>query len=288
MPSNRITFIGGDLRQEYMAAELKKLEYEIRVYGMSAGQFNLDYCKAESLSKAMKAGTILICPIPFSKDQNIIFSKALVSDLTLKEFVCNLKEDHIVFGGCFSEVLKKIFKEKHIPYYDFMEMEEVAVENAIATAEGAIAEALLASPRNLHKSNCLVLGYGRCGKILADRLLGMKAYVSVAVRKEWVGSFADAYGYESIRLEKLCKSIGKFDFIFNTIPALILDKDKIEQTKPEVVVIDLASGPGGTDFEACCKLERKALLCTSLPGMYAPQTSANILNAALLRRISGI
>ncbi len=48
-----------------------------------------------------------------------------------------------------------------------MKMNDVAILNAVATAEGAIAEAIKRSIINIHQSNCLVLGYGRCAQILA-------------------------------------------------------------------------------------------------------------------------
>ena len=51
-----------------------------------------------------------------------------------------------------------------------MDMEEISLENAIATAEGAISLAVSQCPINLHRCRCLILGYGRCGQALADRL----------------------------------------------------------------------------------------------------------------------
>ena len=47
------------------------------------------------------------------------------------------------------------------------------MENTIATAEGAIAQAILRSPENLRGSICLVIGYGKCGRTLAGYLRNM-------------------------------------------------------------------------------------------------------------------
>lgn len=38
--------------------------------------------------------------------------------------------------------------------------------------------------------------------------------------------------------------------IFNTVPALVLDETVLKGLPQETLVIDLASRPGGTDFEA--------------------------------------
>ena len=45
-----------------------------------------------------------------------------------------------------------------------MEMEEIALENAIATAEGAICLAIRESPFNLHLSRCLILATGAAAR----------------------------------------------------------------------------------------------------------------------------
>lgn len=283
MPETSVSFIGGDLRQEYMAEDLKKQGYQVTVYGFQTGQFNWVGHTADNLSEAMNKSRILIGPIPFSKGQNEITSKMPVPDLNIKEFFRTIKNTHIVFGGCFSDSVKEMFEENAVRYFDFMEMEEVCIKNAIATAEGAITEAMLASPITLHKSKCLVLGYGRCGKVLADRLLGMKAMVTVSDRKVESCALAGAYGCESIGLSVLAAQIGEFDFIFNTIPALVLTQEKLLLTKNEVCIIDLASKPGGVDFIAAKELNRKAYLRLSLPGIYAPKSAAHILNDAFMK-----
>ena len=50
------------------------------------------------------------------------------------------------------------------------------------TAEGAIQLAMEELPITLHGARVLVIGYGRLGRVLADRLAGLKARVSVAAR----------------------------------------------------------------------------------------------------------
>ena len=46
--------------------------------------------------------------------------------------------------------------------------EELTILNAIPTAEGAIQIAMEKSLKTVHGSKCLVLGFGRIGKILAN------------------------------------------------------------------------------------------------------------------------
>jgi dipicolinate synthase subunit A len=45
----------------------------------------------------------------------------------------------------------------------------------------------------------------------------------------------------------------------------------------DAVIIDLASSPGGTDFEAAKELGIKASIELSLPGIVAPRTAGEII-----------
>ena len=55
-------------------------------------------------------------------------------------------------------------------YESYFENEEVKYKNAILTAEAAIAIAINDYKKSLRDSNCLIIGFGRIGKILADIL----------------------------------------------------------------------------------------------------------------------
>ncbi|MFR3070454.1 MAG: dipicolinate synthase, partial [Enterocloster sp.] len=47
-------------------------------------------------------------------------------------------------------------------------------------------------------------------------------------------------------------------------------------------VIDIASAPGGEDFEACKRAGIRAKLCPGLPGRFSPLASAQILRDAVI------
>ncbi|MDF2595677.1 MAG: dpsA [Clostridia bacterium] len=134
----------------------------------------------------------------------------------------------------------------------------------------------------LHGSRCLVLGFGRCGKILAHKLQGLGAAVSVEARSTLDLSYISTYGYTPIPLYDLSKYLGQFDFIFNTIPVVILDKSAINLFNPDVVYIELASVPGGIDTQYCHQVGIRHIPAPSLPGIVAPKSAANILYQCLL------
>ena len=90
-------------------------------------------------------------------------------------------------------------------------------------------------------------------------------------------------GFNTAALSDLSQTIGDYSFIFNTIPALVLNEELIRLMNPEVTIIDIASAPGGVDFEFCKKQRIRAKLCPGLPGIYAPETSGEILFEAIVK-----
>ena len=60
----------------------------------------------------------------------------------------------------------------------------------------------------------------------------------------------EGHGYEPLPLDNLKDHIHEFDIIFNTIPSLILDDEILAKVKKDALIIDLASKPGGIDFDA--------------------------------------
>ncbi|MGN0383222.1 MAG: hypothetical protein ACI4DS_03050 [Eubacterium sp.] len=195
-----------------------------------------------------------------------------------------LKEGQIVFGCNFPAAITKRMYDK-VFFVDYMKLEGIAFKNAVATAEGAIAEAIVSGSGNLHGSNSLLTGYGRCGEILAEKLGSMKSHVTVMERKEEKRAKAQAYGFETADFNDEKIDYIKYDFIFNTIPSLIITDKIIDKLKTDVCIIDIASKPGGVDFDYCRKKGINAKLCLGLPGKYSPKTSAKIMAEAINRTL---
>ena len=156
--------------------------------------------------------------------------------------------------------------------------------NALPTAEGAIQLALELADRTLAGSRCLVAGFGRIGKVLADRLRALGAEVSVSARKYGDLAWVRALGYAPCRTDALAGTLGDYDLIFNTVPALVLDQRLLAETREDCVILDLASAPGGVDLDAAARLGRRAQAAPGLPGKTAPRSAA----AAVLESIDHI
>lgn len=145
--------------------------------------------------------------------------------------------------------------------------------NAVPTVEGAIQIAMEELSVTLHGARALVVGYGRLGKLLAHRLAGLGARVSVAARRYADLAWIEAFGYGVEHTGQLKGWLCGYDLIINTVPARVLDEDALADLRPGCLVVDLASRPGGVDFDAAARLGIRAIWALSLPGKVAPVTA---------------
>ena len=132
-------------------------------------------------------------------------------------------------------------------------------------------------PTTLSNSKVLVMGYGRIGKILAHKLYGLHTEVYVSARKYEDFAWIEAFGYKGIGYDVIERYLDSFDVIFNTAPVLMLDHNRLEKVRSDTVIIDLASAPGGVDFNAAKNLGKNVIWALSLPGKYAPAMAGKTL-----------
>ena len=275
--------IGGDMRQVYLANYLKNQRYQVITY---ATKKEGSECKeGKSFENVIREAKCIIGPVVFSKNGEITGSSSN-KKMSVETLFQEMTKEQILFGGCINEEIRHECEQKEIKAFDFMKMDDVAIYNAIATAEGAIMEAIKMQPINLHKSRCLVLGYGRCAKVLAAKLKGMDAQVTVCARNKTARSLAKSFGLEVMDFTELKRRICQYDHIFNTVPKQILKEDILRKISKESCIIDIASYPGGTNHQMAEKLGICAKLCPSLPGIYSPKSSGIMLAKKVLE-ISG-
>ena len=153
--------------------------------------------------------------------------------------------------------------------------------NTIATAEGTIQIVMEETQRTIHNSNVLIMGFGRIGKVLAKMLDGIGTKVYCEARKNEDISWIKAYGYNPIHLNDLNDHLDKFDIIINTIPFQILVDERLDLVKKDVVIVDLASNPGGVDRKAAREKNIRVIWALSLPAKVAPVTSAEFIKETI-------
>lgn len=249
----KLFFLGRDERSKH----LKKL------YGMEDRVQIVDN---------IQAANFVIFPIPFTKDKIYITGTDYIIEDVIKE--CTNKT--IFSGGVPKEHIRQL-EVNNVVCYDLMQLDEIAYLNAIPTAEGAIAKAMELTQETIHGSNILVLGFGRVAKILADKLKGLNANVFCAARSKKDLAHIKALGYNVIDINSVEECLNSFSVIFNTVPTIILGEKKLVKLNKDVLIVDLASSPGGVDYPKAKELGINAVLELGIPSKVAPKSAAKYL-----------
>lgn len=273
-----VAIVGGDLRFVRLAQLLNSKKINVLVYGLDHPDLPLDINRCTKLEE-INSCKIVIGPIPFSRDNKFLFAPLYSEKIPINDFLTASKNSFIIAGAINSNIAKTLMGTK---WCDLTALDEFAILNAIPTAEGGIQYAMQHSEITIHNSKCLVLGFGRCGKILAEKLKALGSFVSVEARSNRDLSYISAYGYTPIALEDLASNLKEYDFIFNTVPTCLLTKSLIDNLRNNVVYIELASNPGGIDKYYAIQKSVHYISAPSLPGKVAPKTAAEIIYHCLL------
>lgn len=277
--------IGGDQRTACMAPVFAEQGYRTACFNTLrlSNEKNPKIYYASSLKDALESAPVIVAGIPFADGENL-FCEEDAPKISIAELQRRLRKRQKVFGGVIPESFRRTCEEREIECYDFMKDEPLTLLNAISTAEGAILEALVHKPSNLHQSATLVLGYGRCGKALADKLKGLSACVTVCSNDEQELALATALGFHTMHASCLAQQINRYEYIFNTIPACVLKKACLKNVRKNAIIIDIASNQSGADYEAARQMNVNILFCPGLPGKYAGQSCAEQLVRYVLKK----
>ena len=90
---------------------------------------------------------------------------------------------------------------------------------------------------------------------------------------------------EAVPLAGLAGAASGFDAVVNTIPAPVLTRPVLAALRPQSLIVDLASAPGGTDFAAAAALGHTAVLASGLPARCAPDSAGTYLAETVLEVI---
>lgn len=271
-----IAVIGGDKRTAYMIPFFMERGYRVIGYKVCHTKEEIQPDgNADTLRQALESAGTIVGGIPIEKK----------GVLNLRELSRHLRRCHTVFGGVIPEAFRQECGERGIPCHDFMKDEGLAIFNAIATAEGAILEALQHKETNIHQSKSLVLGYGRCGKVLSDKLKALCAEVTVCTANQTELALAESLGMKVFPVSQLTEKLSSFEYIYNTVPAVLLTKERLKRVRTDALVIDIASGRGGLDYDQAKQQQLKAFHCLGLPGKYAARVSAGRLADYVIEKL---
>lgn len=282
MKRRSMVLLGGDLRQYYMANSLVKRGFAISYYGLLFPKElpGMHCCKdkEELWEKLCEKNTILVLPVPCTLDGMYLKSNSLPKEmLLLEEIVAHVEKGQNLFGGRLPVSFQRKIEGKGAKIVDISKSDAIVMNDAAATAEGAIVEAELLSDETIFGSRSLVLGFDRYGKILAKRLRALGSHVTIAAGGEEAKTQAQLSGYMVTGIPPEKTAEDNWNFVFHTASEFVLDARALNVLEPEVVIIDITSKAEGVDYDYARKQGITAKHCFDLPGKYAAKTAGEML-----------
>lgn len=277
----RVWVVGGDARQGKLAQLLAEDGHQVHTYGLEqGGEPGGTVLPAKDLTAIGRADCVIL-PLPVSRERGMLYAPLAERPVCVQQVLDAMRPGQLVLGGQMNEEVVMAVRARGLRWRDYFAREELTVANAVPTAEGALQIAMERMPVTLHGCQALVIGYGRIGRVLAGRLRGLGACVTAAARRQEQLAWAQAEGCASQQLRDLKGWLCGYDVIFNTVPAMVLTGELLADLKPECVVIDVASEPGGVDLEAAEALGITAVWARGLPGRTAPVTAARVIRQTI-------
>ena len=272
----KVGFLGGDEREEILACHLQKLGAKVNVLGVPS--WDIEGVLYKDLYKLISDSDIIIGPMSGTDPQGKL--KAYFTEeppVINKEFYKFLGPERLFLIGMLPKPVWEKAQDMDVQVIKTATLDQIAIPNAIPTAEGAIEIAIREREETIFSSKVLLIGLGRVGRTLGRRLLALGARVYGTARDETSLAWAQEMGIEVFSVEEMGKYISEMELIINSAPAEVLTREFLEKLKAEALIIDLASSPGGTDFETADELGIRAILALGLPGKVAPKTAGKIL-----------
>ncbi|MFZ5633922.1 MAG: dipicolinate synthase subunit DpsA [Bacillota bacterium] len=272
-----VAVLGGDTREVILARRLADAGALVRVVGLP-----VECCKGIGICPDIPSGLAgakaVILPVPGINDRGELYTAFSDRPLVLSgELLSRLPPGTPVLTGVARKNLIEMVSQCGLRLVEVMKLDEVAILNSIPSAEGAIQLAMEHSTITIHGSRSFVLGFGRTGITLARKLAALSSKTTVVARNPAQRARAVEMGLESVDFPTFEAQAAGADFLFNTVPAMVLDQRVLSRVSPAALIIDLASSPGGTDFKAAERLGIRAILAPGLPGKVAPRTAGEIL-----------
>ncbi|MDE6539576.1 MAG: dipicolinate synthase subunit A [Ruminococcus sp.] len=267
----RILVAGGDMRQVYCAGKLSAVS-DTYVMGFSADLIPEKMNLTQAVTDKNGFYDFVVLPVPPLDENGMITAPFNNKKINPDEIKTLLKPEAIIFAGKYDKKLSDVFSGHEI--IDYMEREELSLKNAVPTAEGAVEIALNELPVTLNGLKVLIVGLGRIGTSLAEILKGFGADITVAVHNAKGTAKARIIGIKSVCTDKMDTD---YQLVFNTVPEMIFNAELLKRFSDDTLFIDLASKPGGIDFESAVTLGKKVVWALGIPGKTAPITSGEFI-----------
>lgn len=265
--------LGGDLRQAHLAQLLARDGHTVCTYALEQGTHAAPTAQSQSALTDIGRAHCVIFPLPVCSVPGILSTPLSRTEHALAPILESLSPGQLICGGRVGPDTLSQFARHELTVHDYFAREELTVANAVPTAEGALQIAMEELPITIHGARVLVIGFGRVGKVTAQRFAALGADVTVAARSCEQLAWAQAMDLNPQHIQQLPSLLRRCDLVINTVPVQLLGTTELAVLQEDALIIDLASKPGGVDMAAAARLGRRVIWALALPGKVAPLTA---------------
>jgi len=267
--------IGGDLRSVYLVKRLLRDGHQVRCCGLDTIALP-GACKYQALQDVMEDADCVVLPTP-AMDDAMLRTPLSAQKYTAEEVAEVLRWDVPVFAGAPGPVLTELCRQRKITLIDLLSLESLTLKNAALTAECAVGLLIQNVPYALSGEPILILGAGRIGRQVAEKLRGLGAQVTVIARNLRDRAWCADQGLHAADFCALPSLLPGFRLAINTIPARVLPTELLEILPEGAHLVELASKPGGFDPTTAERLGLQVIRGGGLPGRLAPESAADAI-----------
>ena len=260
--------IGGDERFYYLAKCLENEGNKVVCFGLEKAENDIK--KTDGIENA----DCYILPLPVEKSGGVLNAPLSENEKSVHEILFDIPDGSLVLGGKISSKLKNSSECRGLELHDYMQRPNFTVGNAALTAEAALWLLMNGCETALYGKSALVIGYGRIGRILAQRLRAMNMNVGIMSRNPEVRAIAGAIGFKPVSPRE---NISGFDFVINTAPGPVLPVGALSALDENAILLELASAPGGLDRAEAVEFGLDFIAAPGLPGKYSPKSAAELI-----------
>lgn len=283
MEASSITIIGGDLRQCYAAEYLNARGYKVICCHTPDFPYHSEIRQTDSIAQSLEHPGLVLAPTPLTRDNVHLFQTEIYPSCDLEDLWNSLSADHIIaahsLSGEYQELLKNIGCQTVI-WGNFPLFQK---ENARLTAEGLLAEVIRCTPFALSCANILLLGYGCCGREIANTFLPLCQNIYLIEQDTVKINEAESKGISLIRENDFSKLLPQCQIVINTVPASILEISQLTQLHSSCHIFDIASAPFGFPADTTEKCLLPYYRIPGIPGRFSPVNAGRIIGQTIER-----
>lgn len=215
----------------------------------------------------------VLLPLPMSRDGVTVSNTD--GRVSVASLLGEIGADTPVFAG-----RTVTFSDKRL--IDYTKEELFAIKNAVPTAEGALAIVLSETDSTVRGMRIGITGFGKVGRATAALFHAVGAKVTVFARRKEIRAEAEGLGYRALSMKTLPKEAEGLQALINTVPETVVSEAVLSRMCRDVLILDLASLPGGVDFAYAEKIGLHTIHALALPGKYSPKTAGMVIADTVL------